>query len=180
LNRIYWDLRHQPVAASAGPFVLPGEYHVTLNVEGREVGSRSLRVTGDSLTTITDAERKLQHDTALDLHRLQSTSLEAATAVTTASAQLRALQDEAKRITNASATITTSVDALADRLSRLNVQFGIGRAQGNVPGAPSIGTQITNLKNQIMGCSGARRSCRVVQTGGRIERSDCDRNTCAL
>src|SRR5262245_3712888 len=96
VNRVYWDLRHQPVeavrvrpqggapaaaptggcgggfggGASAGPFVMPGEYRITLSVEGRDVGTRTVRVDGDPLIKITEADRKTQHDTALGLHEL--------------------------------------------------------------------------------------------------------------
>src|SRR5262249_33153015 len=98
LNRLYWDLRHQPVAASAGPFVLPGDYRVTLNLEGRAISSRSVHVTSDPAAKISDADRKLQHDTALTLHKLQSASIEAATTASTAAGQIRDLQESLKGV----------------------------------------------------------------------------------
>jgi hypothetical protein len=154
LNRTYWDLRYHPIAASASPFVLPGDYRVTLIVDGHSVGSQTVRVIGDPLAKITDADRKLQHDTALALHKLQGTSIEAATTVTMASGQVRELQDALKRIVNAPATLSSSADALSERLTRLNGQFGVGRQLGG-PDGPSIGTRITNLKNQIIGWTAA-------------------------
>jgi len=155
LNRAYWDLRHSPVAASTGPFVLPGDYQVTMLVDGHDAGTRTVQVTGDPAVKISDADRKLQHDTAVDLHRLQSTSLEAATTVTMASGELHDLREAAKRAESLPASFASSADDLASRLSRLNIEFGIGRIPAGTPGAPSIGTQITNLKNQIMGWTAA-------------------------
>ena len=81
-------LRHQPLAPLAGqpaggggggggfggggnngPNVLPGEYRVTLVVDGKDVATKSIRVTGDKDAPMTDAERKTWHDTALEPSR---------------------------------------------------------------------------------------------------------------
>ena len=90
IHRVQWDLRYQSVPDSllpgggggrsggAGPFVLPGDYRVTLSVDGREATARSVRVVGDPLSTITDADRTLMHDASLALHRLQAVAGEAA------------------------------------------------------------------------------------------------------
>ena len=86
VNRVYWDLRHQPLPAPRtpqpgggggggfgggglnGPNVLPGEYRVTLLVGGKEVATKTVRVTGDTAVPMTDADRKVWHDTSMSLH----------------------------------------------------------------------------------------------------------------
>ena len=113
INRIYWDLRHQPLAPLAGqptggggggggggfggggnngPNVMPGEYRVTLVVDGKEIGTKTLRVSGDKDMPMTDAERKTWHDTALGLHEMQRVANSAAEAVTTLATQLTAAE----------------------------------------------------------------------------------------
>ena len=90
INRVYWDLRHQPLVPLAGqpagggggggggggfggggnngPNVMPGDYRVTLVVDGKDIATKTVRVTGDKDMPMTDAERKTWHDTALNLH----------------------------------------------------------------------------------------------------------------
>ncbi len=171
LNRTYWDLRHQPVAASSGPFVLPGDYRVVFTVEGREAGSRVVHVFADPLARISDLDRKTQHDTALALHELQRTEVEAATIVTLASGELKNLQDVLKREANVPAGLTRDADTIAERLSRLSAQLGVNRQQGGGAGgpaagnSPAIGNQIATLKNQIIGWSAAPTPGQLVQAG---------------
>ena len=103
INRVYWDLRHQPLAPLAGqpagggggggggggfggggnngPNVMPGDYRVTLVVDGKDVATKTVRVTGDKDMPMTDAERKTWHDTALNLHEMQRVANAAAEAV---------------------------------------------------------------------------------------------------
>jgi photosystem II stability/assembly factor-like uncharacterized protein len=99
VNIVTWDLRVEPLPAPAGqpagpgggggfgggglngPLVLPGEYRVTLSVDGREAGETRLGVAGDPEITITDADRRAWFETSLELHALQRTANEAADAV---------------------------------------------------------------------------------------------------
>jgi photosystem II stability/assembly factor-like uncharacterized protein len=131
INRTYWDLRHQPVetprgrgaqgggggGASPGPFVLPGEYRVTLTVDGREVGTRPVRVLGDALIKISDTDRKTQHDTALALNELQRSMNEAAAAVGAANDEIRTIQDLLKLVASPPSTATSAADALTKRFA---------------------------------------------------------------
>ncbi len=60
-----------------GPFVYPGEYRVTLSIDGNDVATKSIRVLGDPLIPITDSDRRTLHDLLLELHRMQRTAYEA-------------------------------------------------------------------------------------------------------
>ncbi len=165
VNRVYWDLRHQPVDAargrsgpggggSASPFVLPGDYRVTLTVSGREAESRMLQVQGDPQITISDADRKIQHDTALMLHELQRPLNEANAAISAANEQVRAVQDLIKPLPNAPAPVTEAAEALVKRLAGLAQQLGAGTpsagGRGAGAGAQGLRGQLTAVRSQIM------------------------------
>lgn len=169
VNRVYWDLRHQPLTPLAGqqggggggfgggnngPSVLPGEYRVTLVVDGKEVATKSVRVSGDKDAPMTDAERKTWYDTALNLHDMQRVANAAAEAVTTLAAQITAAESLLKTAANAPPAAKTAItDAntkLADLRRRLGLNQqggggGFGGQQGNVRGA------LGQTKGQVMG-----------------------------
>jgi hypothetical protein len=176
LNRFYWDLRHQPLEAgrgrggggfggggSSGPFVLPGAYKVSLTVDGRDVGSRSMRVSGDPQVQISDTDRKLQHDTALALHDYQRAFNDAAAALSSVNDQLRVAQDLLKQAANAPAAAVSAADSLAKRLAAITQQLGAGaqtgggggRGGGLGGGAQPIRNQIPGIKSQIMASTSA-------------------------
>ncbi len=171
VNRIYWDLRHQPLAPLAGqqqggggggfggggnngPNVLPGEYRVTLVVDGKDVATKNLRVSGDKDMPMSDADRKTWHDTSLSLHDMQRVANTAAEAVNTLAAQLTAAEALLKTAANApaaaKAAITDANTKLTDLRRRLGLNQGgggggFGGQQGNVRG------QLGQTKGQIMG-----------------------------
>ena len=172
VNRIYWDLRHQPLAPLAGqqgggggggfggggnngPNVLPGEYRVTLVVDGKDVATKSLRVTGDKDMPMTDADRKTWHDTALNLHDMQRVANSAAEAVSTLATQLTAAEALLKTAANAPAAAKSAITDANTKLTDLRRRLGLnqgggggggfGGQQGNVRG------QLGQTKGQIMG-----------------------------
>jgi len=170
VNRVYWDLRHQPLTPLAGqpaggggggfggggnngPNVLPGEYRVTLVVDGKDVATKTVRVSGDKDAPMTDAERKTWHDTALNLHDMQRVANSAAEAVTTLATQLTAAESLLKTAANAPAAAKTAIADANTRLADLRRRLGLnqpgggggfGGQQGNVRG--SLG----QTKGQIM------------------------------
>ena len=179
INRVYWDLRHQPlpplagqpaggggavaagsaVAATTGRTSCAGDYRVTLVVDGKDVATKTVRVSGDKDMPMTDAERKTWHDTALNLHDMQRVANTAAEAVNQLAAQLSAAEALLKSASNAPAAakqaITDANTKLADLRRRLGLNQqqggggggggGFGGQQGNVRG------QLGQVKGQIMG-----------------------------
>jgi hypothetical protein len=176
INRVHWDLRYEalppprgvpqggpglfPTAGLAGPFVLPGEYRVTLNVNGRAVGTKPARVAGDRLIQITDADRKLHHDTGLALHELQRSANEAAEAVVTLSDQFRGI-DEVVRRGNVAPPVKTAVEDARTKLTALRRQLGLGGGAGGDQeggggfGNQAVRNQIGQVKNQVLGATSA-------------------------
>jgi hypothetical protein len=176
INRAHWDLRHEPLspprgvpqggpglftsAGLNGPFVLPGEYRVTLTVNGRDVATKPVRVAGDRLIQITDADRKLHHDTGLALHELQRSANEAAEAVVTMGDQFRGIDDLVNR-GNAPGPVKSAVDDTRTRLTALRRQLGL--AGGGGPdqeggggfGNQAVRNQIGQVKNQVLASSSA-------------------------
>jgi hypothetical protein len=157
INRVYWDLRYQPLPPAAGgqgggpgggggggggggaganngPFVLPGAYNVTLVVGGKEIATKPLRVIGDTAVKMTDAERKTWHDTALALHRLQETANEAAEAVTQLGTQFQALEGLLKLAASTPPAVKTAIDDAGKQLADLRRRLGVP-----APGAAPAG-----------------------------------------
>ena len=173
IRRMYWDLRHQPVRPPrglpggggggfgdnvlAGPFVLPGDYTVTLTVDGRAAGTRTVRVNGDPVMAITEADRKTWHDTALTLHTMLATANEAAEAVVALGEQFAAMQDAVKKADNPPASAKSAIDEFGKRLAGLRRQLGVpapGQAVAGGGGGfggmqQNVRGQIGQLKNQI-------------------------------
>ena len=180
VNRIHWDLRYQPLpaqqggpggggggggfggGANNGPFVMPGEYRVTLVVSGKEVATKNARVVGDSAVQWTDADRKTWHDTALAFHRLQEQSNEAANAVTALGPHYQTLETLLKTAANVPADVRTAIEAAGKQLTDLRRRLGVAApgqpAQGGGGGGggggqnnPNVRAQLGQTKGQIAG-----------------------------
>jgi hypothetical protein len=178
INRVYWDLRHQPLVnppnipqapqggggggggggfgagGNNGPFVLPGEYRVTLVVDGRDVATKAVRVTGDTAVQMTDADRKMWHDTAVSLHRLQEQANEAADAVAQLGTQYQALEGLLKMAAGPSAESKSAVEGAGKQLADLRRRLGVpapgqAPAAGGGGGGGGFGAQQQNVRGQI-------------------------------
>ncbi|MFN2446188.1 MAG: WD40/YVTN/BNR-like repeat-containing protein [Vicinamibacterales bacterium] len=174
INRVNWDLRHEPLPPPPpgqptggggggfgagtlnGPNVLPGEYRVTLVVDGKEVGTKPVRVTGDTAIEITDADRKTLHGTALALHELHRSATEAADSVTELNRQYQALEGLLKSDATPPA-VKTSMEEASKRLTELRRRLGVGQGPGFGGGGfgggpnPNVRGQIGQVKGQVMG-----------------------------
>lgn len=166
VNRVYWDLRHEPLprpasqsqgpggggpfgaAALNGPHVLPGDYRVTLVVGGKEVATKPLRVSGDSAVQMTDADRKSWHDTSMSLHELQRTANAAADAVTTLGGQFELAETLLKSAADAPASAKGAVEEVGRRLAGLRTRLGLTN-QGGPGGGGGFGGQQQNVRGRI-------------------------------
>ena len=179
INRVHWDLRYQPLPApqgggpaggggggfggggNNGPFVMPGEYRVTLVVNNKDIATKPLRVIGDTAVQWTDADRKTWHDTALAFHRLQEQANEAADAVTQLGSHYQTLEALIKTAANVPAELRTSIDEAGKQLTDLRRRLGVPApgqpAQGGGGGGggggqnnPNVRAQFGQTKGQIM------------------------------
>ena len=195
INRVYWDLRHQPLTPVAGqpaagggggggggfggggnngPNVMPGDYRVTLLVDGKEVGTKTLRVTGDKDMTMTDAERRTWHDTALNLHEMQKVANAAAEAVTTLGTQMTAAEALLKTAANPPAAAKTAISDANTKLTDLRRRLGVGQQQGGGGGGggggfggqqQNVRGQLGQVKGQLMGSTSMPTQQQIRITG---------------
>ncbi len=150
LNRVQWDLRHQPLrplrnqpqgpvvggggggfggGGNNGPFVLPGTYRATLTVDGRDANTVNVRVTGDSAIQITDADRKTWHDTAIALHQMQGKANDLADQVNEAWTRFQVVEQQAKG-QNIPPALKTQVESVGKELESLRRRLGLAGGGG--------------------------------------------------
>jgi hypothetical protein len=111
-----------------GPFVVPGEYTITLRAAGKQL-SKTVRVTLDPRVKISDADLAAQLDTALKLRDLSSTLNKAVASV----------DDLTKQLTTLAETMRKSPDAAAASAGRGGDGDGSGPARSAGLAAASAG-----------------------------------------
>jgi hypothetical protein len=182
LQIVKWDLRVQPLRPlppppngapaggggggfgagnNNGPFVLPGAYRATLRVDGKDVQTVNVTVRGDSLITITDADRRLWFETAVGLHDLQADANRAAEIVQNASAQLTLLQQQTRGATVPDGP-KKAMDTLSADLERLRRRLGLGGG-GGFGNPENLRGRVGQLKNAVMGSTSAPTATQTAQ-----------------
>jgi len=189
LNRVTWDLRHQPLAVAAGggrsggggrggrpspgPYVLPGDYRVELEVGGQVVGTRTVRVSPDPLIRAQGEDLQRLHAAAFLLHRLQDAMVRAATAVDTATAQVDTARGHMEQLSPPPAVLTEAVERMAATLAELapplatatRSPFGGGGGGSGAPGgAPTLRDRVTTLKSALMSWMEAPSAAQLRET----------------
>jgi len=188
LNLLKWDLRVQPLrplppapgapapAAGAGggggfggggnngPYVLPGTYKATLNVNGRDVQSIDVSVKGDPQIAITAADRKIWHDTAKDLHDLQGKANDVAEMVQSAFAQVGVLQQQTRGAT-LSPSVKQQLDAVVKEFEAVRRRLGLGQ-QGFGGGGGGGNTE--NVRGRIGQLKGGVMSATTLPTNTQL------------
>ena len=184
LNIVKWDLRVQPLrplppapgapagagggfggGGNNGPFVRPGTYRATLTVDGKDAQTVSVAVKGDPEIAITDADRKIWFDSAMDLHQMQARANEAAELVQNANAQLQQLQQQSKGQTLAP-TVKTSVESLQKEFEVLQRRLGLGGTGGGGGfggGNENVRGRIGHHKNAIQGWTALPTDTQLMQ-----------------
>ncbi|MGH9220166.1 MAG: WD40/YVTN/BNR-like repeat-containing protein, partial [Vicinamibacterales bacterium] len=195
INRVYWDLRHQPLTPLAGqpqgggggggggfggggnngPNVMAGDYRVTLVVDGKDVATKTVRVSGDKDMPMTDAERKTWHDTALHLHDLQRLANTAAETVNTLATQLTATESLVKSASNAPGSAKSALADANTKLADLRRRLGLNPQQGGGGGGgggfggqqQNVRGQLGQVKGQLMG-STSMPTAQQVRVAGEL------------
>ncbi len=191
LNIVKWDLREQPLrplppapgAPAAGeggggggggfggggvngPWVLPGTYKATLNVDGKDAQTVDVGVKADPDIKISDADRKIWHDTAMDLHQMQAKANEVAEMVQNANAQLTTLTQQTRNTTLAANT-KQSLDALTKEFEAVRRRLGLGGGGqgggGGFGGNENVRGRIGQLKGAIMGSTSLPTNTQLMQ-----------------
>ena len=141
---------------TAGPFVLPGVYNVSLVVDGKTVDTKPLRVTADPEVVLTDAERKRLFDMAMEMHRLQKRATEIANELTPFNSRMNEAANQLGSRTDLPADVKTMFDALSKELAALMPKFappagGRGGRGGGGGGADNPLARAGIAKNGMMG-----------------------------
>jgi hypothetical protein len=171
MNVVTWDLRVTPNpepqgpaggggggfggGGTRGPLVLPGEYRVALTVDGKDVGTRSIRVMGDPDIQIAEADRRTLFGVVSELHTLQGNVNRAADALTQAAEQFGQVRTALSANKDAPAGLKAAMDSLSADLDSLRRRVsglpGGGGGGGGFGGPPNLRTRIGQLKGAIMG-----------------------------
>jgi photosystem II stability/assembly factor-like uncharacterized protein len=191
LNVVKWDLRIQPLrplppapgapaggggagggggfggGGNNGPYVMPGIYRATLNVNGRDAQTIEVAVKGDSMIQITDADRRTWYDTARDLHQLQGKANDVAEMVQNAFAQVDLLRQQTRNQT-LSPSAKQSLDNLVKEFEPVRRRLGLGQQAGGGGGgfgggADNLRGRIGQLKGQVMAATALPTNTQLMQ-----------------
>ncbi len=154
--------------------MLPGDYRVTLVVDGKDVATKTVRVSGDKDMPMTDAERKTWHDTALNLHDMQRVANAAAEAVNQLETQLTAAEALLKSASNAPPTAKQAITDANTKLTDLRRRLGLNQQQGGGGGGggggfggqqANVRGQLGQVKGQVMGSTSMPTAQQIRQAG---------------
>jgi len=186
LNIVKWDLRVQPLrplppppgapaggggggggfggGGNNGPYVLPGTYKATLNVNGRDAQTIDVSVKGDPQIQITDADRKIWYDTAKDLHELQIKANEVAEMVQNAFAQVTLLQQQTRGAT-LSPNVKQQLDGVVKEFEAVRRRLGLGQQGGGGGGGnnDNVRGRIGQLKGAVMSATAMPTNTQLMQ-----------------
>jgi photosystem II stability/assembly factor-like uncharacterized protein len=139
-----------------GPFVLPGTYTVELLVDGKSVGSKPLRVTGDPEVILTQAERKRLYDMAMELHDLQRRASPVIERIVPIQRQLPEVMKQVAGKTDLPADVKAQAETFNKEFTALAVRMivqggGRGGGRGGGGAEPSPMARAAQAKNGMMG-----------------------------
>ena len=188
LNIVKWDLRVQPLrplppppgapapaaggggggggfggGGNNGPYVLPGTYRATLNVNGRDAQTIDVVVKGDPQIEITDTDRRTWFTTARELHDLQAKANEVAEMVQNAFAQVQTLQEQTRNQTLAP-NVKQELDGIVKEFEAVRRRLGLGQQGGGFGGnTENLRGRIGQMKNQVMAPTAAPTNTQLMQ-----------------
>ena len=156
-------------AATAGPYVLPGIYNVSLIVDGKTVETKPLRVAADAEVALSEVERKRMFDIAMEMHDLQRRATEVQTALRPLSTRMAELAKEIAGRNDVSADVKATFEALNKDLVAFAPKFapaafgrggGAGPAAAAAPAAaPAAAQQGSRLQRQRLRLLRRRSTC---------------------
>jgi photosystem II stability/assembly factor-like uncharacterized protein len=142
----------------AGPFVLPGTYNVSLLVDGRTIATKPLKVLADPEVALTDAERKMLFDRAMEMHDLQRRAMAVSARLSPVNAQAQNAAKELAGRSDVPAAVKAQFDAFSKELAAVMPKFvtqvpqgGRGGFGGGAAPTPNVITRIGQAKGGMMG-----------------------------
>ena len=161
IHRVLWDLRAEPSGPPAtglagalnltdmGPFVLPGEYSVQLSAEGQD-HAKTVRVLGDPLVEIADADRTRLYTMLLSLTEMQRTAESAAGAIDKMNEEVQRVLEMLAEHPSPPDTVEASAENVNEEIADLRTNL-IGTGGGGGFGSQALSAGIDRLKAALMG-----------------------------
>ncbi|MBI1875341.1 MAG: hypothetical protein HYS05_15845, partial [Acidobacteria bacterium] len=144
---------------TAGPFVLPGTYNVSLIVDGKPIEAKPLRVNVDPEVVLTEIERKKMYDMAMEVHDLQRRGTEIANVIDALNRQVTQVAGTIDGKSDVPADVKASFEAFQKELTYLVQKVmppaggrGGGGGGGGGRGGPDMSVlgRIGQAKNGLM------------------------------
>jgi len=155
-NRINWDLRYEPPFegegryAPSGPFVIPGEYVLTLEVKDNTF-STPVNVVMDERIKVSRHALIAQRDLALKLSKMYGKGYKANQKIEDLEKQINNLKEYLKSVEDLDETVTNDIDALSKKLDDIKTRI-MGSRERDVRG---IYRNISGLMGNIMSYTAA-------------------------
>ena len=144
LNRVNWDLRHEPPVpltgqggfggSPPGPRALPGTYGVQVTVGGRQA-TTSVKVSDDPRINVSAADRRSQQDAMLRLGNLIARLTEAHQTAESLQTQLGSLA-ESLEDAEVPASVSSLVESVSERVDDLERELARGGGFGGARPRP--------------------------------------------
>jgi len=161
IHRIGWDLRHgalEPPEGEAvsrrfrarGPFVLPGEYKVTLKTAGKEL-AKTVKVEGDERIDISFEDRKAQHDALMRIHKLQPALSNARRALDSISNEMKKQEGVLKKLPDAPKEILESIKAISKEIDDIRLKLQGDPSLGRRGRSFSVAGRLSTVSRSIGG-----------------------------
>ncbi len=131
-------------AATAGPYVLPGLYNVSLIVDGKTIETKPLKVAADPEVALTPVERQRMFDMAMEMHDLQKRATEVQNALRPLTTRINELAKEIAGRADVPADVKATFEAFNKDLTAFAPKFApaaFGRGGGAGPAAAPAAAQ---------------------------------------
>ena len=140
VQRLAWDLRYplpfEPTAQdegwfgpAVGPFVLPGEYTVTLSARGRDL-KQTVQVRADPRTKASPETLRARLEVSQSLNTMLATFMEATSAIQAVDKELARLREAVKAAGDGHENASKSLDELGKKLDPIRLKFRPGFGGG--------------------------------------------------
>jgi len=123
-------------AATAGPYVLPGTYNVSLVVDGKTIETKPLRVAADPEVALTPIERQRMFAMAMEMHELQKRATDVQNALRPLNTRMAELVKEIAARNDVPADVKAAFEAFNKDLTAFAPKFApaaFGRGGGAGP-----------------------------------------------
>jgi len=165
VNRVIWDLRYGPPEMPdegernryyrvLGPFVLPGEYMVVLDVDSHEA-AKNVQVSGDPRITVSFEERKAQHDLLMKIHSLMPRLTNSVKTLAKLKTQINGVHTKLKKIPDIDKSLLEKTNALKEEIADIRIKILGDRKLGWRAMLKALRGSLTMISNRISGFTGA-------------------------